>query len=358
MGQPWDPTKTPGIGTGEGEVPLAPLPPVPKLDTRTMASDQKSAQESGGGMPRSYVPQPEKTVTANVSAPTFSVPMPPKPAPVPPSSPAPVNAPAPLMSAPKKSSKGVMVGILTAVIVVGLAALGYFVLYPMIFSEKAAPNVAPAETPNIPSPIPNPSPAPEPVPAPETQNTPQPLASHASLFKSPTDTEIDLPLASLTVADIKNAIAFDTANVLVFKEMIGKTSGGEFLSLELFTQGVLPAIFTPTVASSFEPDFSLFALTNPQGTWLGFVAKAKTGTSLPDLQKQIGEIEKSSASLNFYLESPGVSQSWKSGSANGTPTRYQPFAMPGASFNYAWKGEYLIMSASYDGFKEALRRLE
>lgn len=249
-------------------------------------------------------------------------------------------------------------GILTAVIIVGLGALGYFVLYPMIFSEKAAPNVPSPESPQPSPPVPNPSPAPEPAPAPETKNTPQPLVSHASLFKSPADAEIDLPLASLTIADIKSAIAFDTATVPVFKEIVGKTSGGEFLPLELFTQGVLPAVFTNTLASSFDPDFSLFAFTNSQGTWLGFVAKAKAGAPLSDLQKQIGEVEKSSAPLNFYLESPGASQPWKSGSANGTPTRYQPFAMPGASFNYAWKGEYLVMSASYDGFKEALRRLE
>lgn len=366
-GQPWDPTKT--MGTGEGEVPLAP-PPVAKLDARTMSSDLRSMQQSGGAMPRPYAPQnvpsaPAAPVPTRMPAPPVPVPTVPQPA-----STAPTPAAA-LYSAPieKKGGKNIFIISLVATLIVGLGALGYFVLYPMIFGESTVPppvSDTPGELPLPSVPNPNPIPAEEPIlgPAPAPVNSPSPdensgtptpalTTEHASFFKIGADDTKNFTLTNLTFASLKSLLSFETSDVPLLTELIGKNAAGNIMTFGQFAETAFPTVFTPPVAAQFETDFTFFSLTNQKGTWLGFVAKKK-----PSSAPSLVALETSAALQNFFLKTPGTMQIWKVGKAGATDTRYASFQLPGAGFNYGWSGDYLVVSASYDAFKEALRRLE
>lgn len=357
-GQPWDPTKTPGLGTGEGEVPLAP-PPTSKLDARTMSSDSRSMQQSGGAMPRPYAPQ---SVSSSPAPSPARTPTPPVPVP---QMPKPVQAPVTQSSTPiavaiqKKSRKNIFVISLVAILVIGLGALGYFVLYPMIFGESEVPpprnDLSP--TSDV-TPSPMPVPGGEPVPEMEVEPTPQAASlTHISFFKTAADATEDVSLVNLTFPSLKSLISFETADVPLFKELVGRNAAGTILSFGQFVGTLFPSIFSPEVVSQFEPDFTLFSLTNDKGTWLGFVAKKKPNAS-SQLTEPITALETAPTLSDFFLKPPGTMQTWKTGKAGTVDTRYATFALPGAALNYGWHADHLIVSASYDGIKEALRRLE
>jgi len=353
-GQPWDPTKTPGLGTGEGEVPLA--PPASKLDARTMSSDLRSMQQSGGGMPRPYAPQATpSSAPAPVRMPAPPVPQVTKPSPVSVTSPA-APTPSPIQ---KKSNKSLIVISLVVVLVVGLGALGYLVLYPMIFgeSEVLPPTDELSPTADIPS---TPAPVLDSEPAPETGTETVPPASsltHTSFFKIAADAVSDVQLTNLTFPSLKSLLSFETSDVPLFRELVGKNAAGTPMSFEQFSGTLFPSVFSSEVISQFEPDFTFFSLTNDKGTWLGFVAKKKENASI-QLTEPVTAIETVSTLSDFFLKTPGTMQTWKSGKAGTTDTRYATFALPGAALNYGWHADHLIVSASYDVIKEALRRLE
>ncbi len=363
MGQPWDPTKTPGLGTGEGEVPLAP-PPASKLDARTMSSDSRSMQQSGGAMPRPYAPQSNVPSSApspmQMPTPPVPIPQPPRPAQTPVmQSATPIAA-----SIQKKSGKNIFIVSLVAVLIIGLGALGYFVLYPMVFGENEVPAPTGELLPDsgVPSPaLPEentPAPTPEEPASPEPRTeTPTTLQTHTSFFKISADTTEDVPLVNLTFPSLKSLISFETADVPLFKEVVGKNSAGTFISFDQFAGTVLPSVFSPEITAQFESDFTVFSLTNDKGTWLGFIAKKKA-TASTQLVERVASLETAPTLSDFYLKPPGTMQTWKAGKVGATETRYAPFSIPGAALNYGWHMDHLIVSASYDGIKEALRRLE
>lgn len=365
-GQPWDPTKTMGIGTGEGEIPLA-TPPSAKLDARTMSSDLRSMQQSGGAMPRPYAPQSTPSTAAPARPPVPQVPVPS----VSQSAPASPLSSAASFAAPveKKGGKNIFVISLVAVLVAGLGALGYFVLYPMIFGESAVPPASEeVQTPSVPAPAPTTELTPEPTPTPsdslpssESGSTPAPTPvsalAHTSYFKIAADETKNLSLTNLTFPSLFSLLSFETSAVPFFKELAGKNTTGAVLTFEQFAGTSFPSVFTPEVVAQFEPDFTLFSLTNEKGTWLGFVAKKST-TASSQLPSLVAKIESSPTLQGFFLKTPGIMQAWKVGKVGTTDTRYASFQLAGAAFNYGWSGDYLVVSASYDAFKEALRRLQ
>lgn len=365
MGQPWDPTKTTGLGTGEGEVPLAP-PPAPKLDVHTMSSDSRSMQQSGGAMPRPYTPQSAQNAQSTslptpVRMPIPSVPVPQVTQPSPSSSAA--SLPPISVTIEKKGGKNIFVVSLVAILVIGLGALGYFILYPMIFGET---NVPPPPTensilpPSEPTPPSQSEPPSQPTPPPEQAlpaTTPSQI-SHVSLFKTSPDTTSDLSITNLTFDSLKSVLAFETADVPIFKEIVGTTAENELFTFDAFAPTFAPATFNGNILTAFGSDFTLFSYTDSKGTWLGFIAQVKHDASLSTLQNALKGIETDPAISKLFLKSPGTAQTWKSGKVGIVDTRYAAYTLPGAALNYGWFGNYLIVSASYEGFKEALRRLE
>jgi cytoskeletal protein RodZ len=369
-------------------------PPKPDVDVRTFDSDVKSTAQSGGGAPKPYTPP---------------TPPPPKPAQEPkpveepkqsfgqvfPSasskgdggepqseqkepSPTPMNFDAAGLEAegmkPKKSPKGLFIGILVLIIVVGLVALGYFFIYPVFFgspgevAEVAPPAPSEPSQPEVPVvpqvPVVTEE---EETTAPEEESgetaepeTPAPPAvtEHNSLFTTAADVSGDVTLSSISVTAYKDSLEFATAEVSVLKEVVFRTGEGEFVSFDDLLGVLLPTVFTGELNQSFEPDFTLFTYTDSNGTWPGFVAQLGEGATLADVQSGVSALENSANLANLYLASPGTEGSWGSGSVEGVSNRYLPFSQSGASLNYGWKGNLLVVSTSFPGFREALQRLE
>lgn len=355
------------VGTGEGESPLA-RPNDIKFDLRTMSSDIASIKESGGGAPRPYVPPPPirpreealPTGSTNLPQTGFGQARPSAPPPgiafksdkAPSTFSAPQPKPAIIETKPtsaKKSSGWLFYAILAVVLVAGLATIGYFFVYPSLFGEKAG------TTPETEAPITMPPPQTEtPPPVVETPTPPQTPVAHVSLFKIPADeTNSELVGDFMDGTFLRSVIQNETSATSKFKEVVlTKSDGGLFETSDLFS-----ALFPSLEASSFENDPTVFVHVAPGGSHPGLALKAKSGVSLENLKTVVSQIESSNSIVNLFLSDPPASSGvWKSGMADGVATRYVVLGN-GFAFNYGWVGDVLVMSASYDGFREAVRRL-
>jgi hypothetical protein len=368
QGQNW-PNQGPALGTGEGESPLAPPPPQ-NINVRTMISDLKSMQDTGGAAPRPYTPPPpapsvqkpaaeqsndvfKPPEVDNFSAVTGGLgivggmpPVPPKP----------------------KSGKDWITWVIVAVVVVALGVAGYLFIYPM-FSGAPAPvaenNPPAAETPTPPVETPTPPAPPAEIPTPpaatSSETIPATIDSHKSILKAGSQTSIDLNLketaANINLADFKQALTLAATEVPPFTEFTLKDSAGKNISLGGLMKAMAPTLFNDATLNSFEADFSFFVFTNDKGSWPGIVAVLKTGASADEAKTGIAKIETGSETKNFFLADPGTAQTWKEGQTSGVVNRYLSFSKAGAGLNYGWSGNKLIISTSYDGFKELLKNL-
>lgn len=379
--QPWNPSVGPGqnppfppkpnLPTGEGESPLS-KPSDIKFDLRTMNSDIASMKESGGGAPRPYVPPPpiRQREESGPAAPPPGIAFAPEKMAGPstglgvnvPFSPAQAK-PAPLQPKPavvKKSSGGLFYVLLTVVVVAGLAALGYFFIYPALFGDKTAtepeatlpPQSPEATTPPVVETPAAPLPA-EGAPVPGTQ-----ISEHQSLLKTAADVSTNVALDALSPSSIKNQIGFSTAQVPILKEFVFKNSKGVILTAGDIMGTLLPDVLAGASSRPlFESDFTFLSYTNDKGTWLTAVLKLFGDASLAEVKTAVEKIESSVNLKNLFITDPGTPLNWKSGAASGAATRYLAFSQSGASLNYGWVGDILVISTSYDGFREVARRL-
>ena len=104
--------------------------------------------------------------------------------------------------------------------------------------------------------------------------------------------------------------------------------------------------------------FTFFTYTNDKGVWLGFVGKAKSDSTLSDLKTSVAKIEKSAGLTNMFLSDAGTATTWKGGTTEGVSNRYLTYSLAGAGLNYGWLNDTLVVSASYQGFQEALKHLK
>lgn len=350
------------IGTGEGESPLA--VPTQNVTARTMTSDLASMQSSGGGQPRPYVPPPTPPQPAPVRPPIIPaqqfVPsrpiQPPQPAaplvrPSVPTPPQKLTNPVvpPQRPAPKK--KGVLVALVIAIILVALAALGYFVVFPLMNQPVAEGPAAVTPAPETPVP---PTPEPPAQPAAPTGG----VVQHVSFFTSPADMTDTIVLSEVSLPVLKNSFVFDTAEVPILREVTFANTQGQPVPAAALANLIDPTTFAPSVMDRLSADATFFTFTNTHGTWLGMVLEARDAASLPTLAMTTQAIEDGHSLANYFLLDPGTPGIWKSGQASGLATRYLSFAQSGAALNYGWLGSKLVISASYDGLKAALSRLQ
>ncbi|KKU93810.1 MAG: hypothetical protein UY26_C0004G0023 [Candidatus Jorgensenbacteria bacterium GW2011_GWA1_48_13] len=347
---------------------------MPDVDVRTFGSDVKSMADTGGGAPKPYqpaapaesqpVPQEEKKPFGEV----FETPgeVSPVPAEMPP-------AGMQEFGAAPKFKKGLFAGLLVLIIVVGLGAIGYFYVYPTFFggvSEIESPPPA-AQEPASPQ-TPTPPIVPQvPVVGGETTTmtstattteeiTPSPsqtLLEHKSLFKTAADVSTNITLGIVSISSIKGQLEFSTAQVPILKEIIFKNSDGEILSASGVMGAFLPDVFSATVSADFENDLTLATYTNDKGTWPVIVLKLRSGSSLTEAKTTVQKIETSANLPNFFITDPGTASAWKNGTTEGVSNRYRTFSLSGAGLNYGWTGDTLVISSSYAGFQEALKRL-
>jgi len=358
----------PKIGDGEGEVPLAKRP-VEKVDMRTMASDIASLQETGGVSPRPYTPgsQPQGGETPGAKQQATAT-IPPG---VPKASEAvfPENTPP---TKPKKGGKALFGWILGIILVIGIAAILYFFVLPMITGDKSASEPMENET-DIPV-MENEAPL---LPLeegssgdntgenanPETENQTTPLPSgqtlevHASLLKNPADLVFDAKLSSFSLEDMKNGIEFMTTSIPVFKEIVFKTGENKPVSFGYVASRFFPSFFTPDMVEKFQNDGTFFSYTNTEGTWLGLIAKLRDSVEAGPVQDSMATLQQSPNLKNIFLVDPGTQGPWKDGTVAGKPTSLVDFSNNGATLSYTWFDRYLLIGTNIDGSNEAAKRL-
>lgn len=350
----WQQTKP--LGTGEGESPMMNTAQSPRVEARTMGSDISSTQTGDVGA-KTYTPQ-QTSVTPPPGAPTE------KTADLGPQSfelpkiDVEINQQTPMEPTKKKS--GVFVALIVAIVIVGLAALGYFVVYPLFFGES--------------EPIPTVSTAPEPQALPitppteevTTTTTPEAPApeegqpSHVSVFKTPAD--VSMENASVVTGGSLTNVTFSSPVSPSITEVINKDATGNLVSFGTIMQTIFGGDFSSGILSNAFPSakVSEFIFTNANGDRvLGIVAEADSTTSLADLKTAFAQTFEASQGLaGVFATDPGTPGLWKDGQTGGVQNRYLTFSNPGFSINYGWSGNVLVISGSYEGFKAALQRLQ
>lgn len=333
-------------GPEEGTMPLE-KPEGPKMDVRTMESDLSSMKESGEGAPRPYVPPPPVYPKKEGGETVFTPPQ---------IEPTAGEESLVIAEEPKrKGGKGLFVTILVLILVLGLGALGYFFVYPKFFQVAEAPAAPQAsatpELPQVPT-VPQVPVTPEPTPTPSG-------VQHFSLFKIPADSVVATNGVTSNISSLKQALNLGDSGTPNLREITIRESGGTVSSARLLTL-LAPGTFQRNLTNLLDPDPTVFAYVKSDGSWPGFVFKLAAGVSASETQSSLATaLEGSSELSNFYLNDPGTpSGAWKSGVTSGVSNRYVSFSKAGFALNYGWVNGYLLISTSYDGFKEAVRRLQ
>lgn len=356
------------IGTGEGEVPLVD-PSSSKIDLRTMSSDMSSIKEMGGNVPRPYTPppsipnvepkkvEPPKNIPQQNQA-TFSV-----------NQTFPTQTQNTQQATPIKKQKGsgLFIAILVIIVLAGLAAVGYFFVYPKFASEPVV-DVTEEEVVAINENIPQEEEIVPLVPIATTTTSTQEMEIvpesnipvneiHSSFLKTTSDLVLDSKLASFGINDLKQTIEFTSTTLPLFKEIIWKNENNKPITFGYVSELFAPDFFTKEFTDKFESDFTAFAYTNTKGTWLGFISKLKDGVQLGQVQDSMSALQRSPSLSNFFLVDPGIINPWKDGKVNKKPTSLADFSLSGATISYTWFDTYLLVSTNLDGASEAAKRL-
>jgi hypothetical protein len=245
--------------------------------------------------------------------------------------------------------------VLVVLLILGLGAVGYFFVYPKFFGntevvEAPAPPSEPVTPPEVPL-------VEEATPQFPTETSPLITESHKSLFKIPADATLELDVNTVELSSLRQAFDQSPAPVAVLKELVLKENNVFVKTAQLMAL-LLPSVFTSDVTSAFESDATIFEYQNDKGVWPGFVFKLNAQSDPASIKSKVAALESSQDIANFYLKNPGTAGAWKTGQTGNVQNRYTIFAGTGYALNYGWLGDKLIISTSYDGFKEALRRLQ
>lgn len=290
---------------------VVPPPPGQEVDIRTLVSDAKSLKSSGGlgAEPETFAPtdlagdatfMPQVDVSAKAS----------------------------------KSKKRIIFISLGILVMLGVAAGAvYFFVLPLFSPQE--PEVIVDETPV-------PPPPPQPL---------EPSFVHTS-FLVGSDASENVLLDSLELNQILAVQAGGSFPSGSIKE-INFAIGGNPVSSQDFLGLLLPGLD----GELFDQDFTNFVYYDDDGAWPGYIFllgnQANKGAATVAVASNIENV---SNITPFYLTSPGSADvgGFKNGSVDSANTRYVPFELDGASFNYGWSGDYLILSTSFSGFQKVL----
>src|SRR3989344_3157195 len=303
------PPPPPPMPTGGSGVVQA--PPREEIDLRTMKSDAASLMSSGGtGVePRTFNPSDFSKDVAFTPA---------------------VDAVA-KAATPKRKTLFISIGI---ILVLGIAAAAvYFFVLPLFSNE---PEVTVDETP---------------IEEETPPITEEPAFVHQSFFASSVGESREAIMSTLTVVAVNAAFTTSDATEGTVEEVVFTANGEPVLTEDLM------GIFMPGLDTTvFAEDFTAFVYHDENGDWPGYVFQLKPGSSAVTVGPQVSdEIEEGTNLNSFYPENPGAADSggFKAGSVGSISTKYLSFAEAGASFNYGWSGDYLVLSTSFTGFRTA-----
>ena len=297
-----------------------PPPPPPQIDIRTMASDAESLKSTGGLGTQSKTFSPadlakEPVFTSEITSP----------------------AGAPHARAVSGKKMGLVAG--TAAILVLAALVGYFFVWPL-FSGKETPQVTEITPPPLLPVKPTP-------PAPTSQ----------SFFTKSAASTKEINLSVLTLAELSSALKTKSGESVAtgtVKEVVLKVNGTSATSSALLNV-LIPGT---GLESMLESGATSFIYYDNKGAWPGYIFKLKSGTNSAAAQTSTAKIEQSKNLAALYLTSPGTASKngFRSGFAAAVSTRYLSFSS-GASLNYGWVNNYLVISTSFDGLKKAMELL-
>lgn len=244
--------------------------------------------------------------------------------------------------------------IILGVLVFGaaLAGLGYFVIFPYFFpAETPAPILTPTQkSPNAVDLTPAAAPAPATAPR-----------IHQSLLKIPAATQTQSFVSLLNLNNLRQILTTESSlkpsGTDVLKELLLSDANGQISfsdTLPLF----IPELAAGELSNIFENDFTALIYFDANGAWPAWVAKLKTGVAVANAKNLISRLETSAGLMNLFIANPGApTGTFKTGQVGSVQTRYLPFPQKGASLNYAFVGDKLIISASFNGLKRILNSL-
>lgn len=314
-----------------------PPPPPPPITVRTMGSDIKSMQSSGGTpMPQQVKPEELRNFAASADEPIFS--------PGNPMSPSPLGV--------EKSSSGwikVLIWIVGIIIVLGgLGFVGYTYVYPAIFGQKEVVEEPPTQQ------------QPPPVETPQPQ-----VRAHTSFFKTPPVQSNALSLTEVSVASIRAAFigipggtnATGTLKEVTFSDTTGQIESSKILS------ALAPSLAKDEISKNFEDDFTAYVYYEKGNAWPGYIFKLKQNALLIEAQNLVKKMETAPINelKNFFTtdpKTPAPGTKFNDGTLANNPAKYLPFSQSGASLNFAWLGgNYFLIGTNYAGIKDAANRL-
>jgi hypothetical protein len=253
---------------------------------------------------------------------------------------------------PSKIKPALIIG---GVVIFGivLALVGYFVIFPYFF---------PTETPT-PTALPTPSASQLPTTPVDISPTVPTSAflTHQSLLKTAADIQASVNISSLNFASIKQSLTNEASNrpagTNVLKEILLSGTAGQLNFSDVFPL-LIPEFSKFELTNIFEEDFTTLLYYDANGAWPAWIAKVKSGGSVNDAKTLISRLETSTGLVNLYLTNPGTpSAGFKTGQVSAIQTRYLIYSQKDASLNYAWVGDKLVISTSFNGLKNILPKL-
>jgi hypothetical protein len=113
------------------------------------------------------------------------------------------------------------------------------------------------------------------------------------------------------------------------------------------------------LAQNFNPDFTFFIYKEKKGFWPGLITQLKPEKNLIVLKPEIAKLENSTNLERLFITKPeGEKGLFRDVLLSGQPARVLDFSVSSpAKFIYGWFHNYLVISTSEVGLKEAIGRL-
>lgn len=300
-----------------------PPPPTPEVSVRTMQSDIKSISQ-GEVSPTPEIVSPRQSFD-NRAAQSFTP-----------------ELAGQMMSEegaePKKSRAGLWT-LIIIIVVVALAAVGYFLIYPMMSAPLATPVAEQTEQPTVPT-------------------TPT-VAAHASAFGNSVNLvpSVTLKLETVNRETIIQGLTDQGALITDgLTEVILQDASGGQIPFPTYLAALLPSFLDgQSVGTYATDDFTAYLFKNKSGVWPGYIVPLRPEGGAT-LAQWLANFEKTDLSA-LFVTTPGTIGTFKDGTVMGVPDRFAPGTAAGASISYAATATDLHISASYDGLKTALSAL-
>ncbi|MGC9046600.1 MAG: hypothetical protein ACP5IC_00555 [Minisyncoccia bacterium] len=340
------------ITNGENEIPLT---------IRTAESDVKSLGQTGGQIPQPYTPPtnqvnqqpPQQQDTSNQTQANFE---PPQIGDVITTN----NAPSPKQQPPIPKKQNLLPIIIIILIIIGLIAFGALFIYPKIMYKNSNNVSNPTSTTN------------STITATTTTSTDTinqiststinlnlpTIDNHNSFFKQSPDKTITVTINSTNVNDFKKLFTFSTSSTPILQEIIITDPNKKIISFQGLMSMLIPTFFNQDRLNYFNQDYTFYAYTDANGTWLGIIPQLKSGVSAANIMNQMSQIQTDVNEIqNLYLTNVGQMHSWQDGKVKNHPTSLVNFDTSSATFSYTWLNNYLLLSTNLNSADSAATHL-